>query len=83
MSTKISFFFITLLFCLRNCLKENSPVVETYWESYLSFPYNTSNCGFSNLQENEVDKEAFGYDLRSIPLENINVVNIGFLSDVK
>ena len=56
------------------------PYVETYWESYLSFPYNGSNCIAGNLETNDVNEEAFGYDLKQIPVENIDVVNIGFLS---
>ena len=53
---------------------------ETYWESYLSFPYNSSNCIAGNLETNDVNEEAFGYDLKQIPVENVDVVNIGFLS---
>ena len=54
--------------------------METYWESYLSFPYNSSNCYEGNLEPNDVNEDAFGYDLRQIPKENIDVVNIGFLA---
>ena len=56
------------------------PYVETYWESYLSFPYDWNNCIFGNLETNDVNEDAFGYDLKQIPFENIDVVNIGFLS---
>ena len=54
--------------------------METYWESYLSFPYNRSNCYEGNLEPNDVNEEAFGYDLRQIPVDIIDVVNIGFLA---
>ena len=56
------------------------PYVETYWESYLSFPYDWNNCIFGNLETNDVNQDAFGYDLKQIPFENIDVINIGFLS---
>ena len=58
----------------------NRPFVETYWESYLSYPYEPSSCYPDNLEGNNVNEEAFGYDLRQIPTENIDVVNIAFLS---
>ena len=52
--------------CVLTCYALD-PFVETYWESYLSFPYNESNCYYANNQPNTVDKTAFGYDLKQIP----------------
>ena len=74
----MGFLFFSKLHNGTKSLKQ--PYVETYWESYLSFPYDSSNCYHGNLEENEVNKEAFGYDLKEIPVDHIDVVNIGFLS---
>ena len=71
----------SLIFKFLNGTKSlNRPFVETYWESYLSYPYDKTNCYPGNLEGNDVNEEAFGYDLRQIPVENIDVVNIAFLS---
>lgn len=69
---------IVAICCYLSCQAE--PFVETYWESYLSFPYDENNCYAANSEPNPVDTTAFGYDLKDIPMENIDVVNIAFLS---
>jgi len=64
--------------------EQNLPILETYWESYASFPYDYSTC-LSHTDAQEVDWSDFGVDLSSIPIaggdagENgVNVVNIAF-----
>ena len=56
------------------------PFIQTYWESYLSYPYDPLTCYYGNLTPNEVDETAFGFDLTKIPLDNIDKVNIAFLA---
>ena len=66
-------------------LKElNKPFLETYWESYLSAPYNYNSC-YSHTDPLEIDTSDFGVDLASIPVSGgqsgergVNVVNIAF-----
>ena len=47
------------------------PYVETYWESWNSFPYDKTNCYYSNLEENDINEEAYAFDLKQIPFESI------------
>ena len=66
---------------MRNRTKSmERPYVETYWESWNSFPYDKTNCYYSNLEENEINEGAYGFDLKQILFESIDVVNIAFLS---
>ena len=57
------------------------PWVETYWESYLSSPYDYDNCYGGTL--NPVDETAYGYDLGLLPVGGVDgagaqVFNIAF-----
>ena len=72
-------------------LKElHIPFLETYWESYVSFPYNYTNCYY---HENplEIDYSDYGVDLSKIPVANVelgekgvNIINIAFAkSDIE
>ena len=62
--------------------EKNLPILETYWESYTSLPYNYSTCFGSDPME--VDYSDFGVDLATIPIKGgpsgtgVNVVNIAF-----
>ena len=66
-------------------LQSNSPILETYWESYTSLPYNYSTC-YTHTQPMEVDYSDFGVDLSTVPIagdqfgNGVNVVNIAFAS---
>ena len=64
---------------LEKLLSKNGgrPFVESYWESYLSFPYDYSNC-YQPDNPNEVNEDAYGYDLASLPYDKIDVINIAF-----
>ena len=73
--SSLKFYLILVSFAI--CQAE--PFLETYWESYLSFPYDEYNCYPGNNEENPVDKTAFGFNLRELPLSDINVINIAFL----
>ena len=53
------------------------PFLETYWESYASFPYGKDNCGSWNLKPHDVDDSAYGYDIKQVP-EQVDIVNIAF-----
>ena len=54
------------------------PYLETYWESYDSFPFTVSNCHHLNLEpDNPIDESAYGFDLRQVP-DHVQVVNIAF-----
>ena len=55
------------------------PLLETYWESYLSFPYNYSNMCINDLNPNPVDVFAYGYDIKDVP-DGVDIVNIAFAS---
>ena len=67
---------------LNNLLSQGGRLLETYWESYLSYPFDYNNC-YTQTDPNDVDENAYGYDLGSIPIagngkEGYNVVNIAF-----
>ena len=55
------------------------PFLETFWESYLSYPYEyeSRNCAYNDLNPEPVDDTAYGYDLTQLPPE-VKVVNIAF-----
>ena len=57
--------------------KSGVPFLETYWESYASFPYGEGTCGISNLEPGYVDETAYGYDIKQVP-DHINIINIAF-----
>ena len=59
--------------------KRSKPLLETYWESYLSFPYNYSNMCINDLNPYPVDVFAYGYDIKDVP-EGVDIVNIAFAS---
>jgi hypothetical protein len=67
----------------ENLKKKDTPFLETYWESYTSFPYNYNTC-YSHDSPIEIDLSDFGVDLGSIPIvsgtsdRGVNVVNIAF-----
>ncbi len=67
----------------RELLQSTVPFVETYWESYDSWPYNYSSCYTQTPAD--VDESAYGYDLRELPVGSLsqpgaNVINIAFAS---
>ena len=59
--------------------RSKKPLLETYWESYLSFPYNYSNMCINDLNPYPVDVFAYGYDIKDVP-EGVDIVNIAFAS---
>ena len=63
----------------ENLQKFGNPFLETFWESYLSFPYlyDPLTCAYDHLIPGPVDETAFGYDLAQLPSE-VKVVNIAF-----
>ena len=70
----------------ENLKKKSTPFLETYWESYTSFPYNYNTC-FNHDDPMQVDFSDYGVDLGSIPIvgsdfsdRGVNVVNIAFAS---
>ena len=68
----------------RTRREQNNPILETYWESYTSFPYDYLTC-LGHTDPQEVDLSDFGVDLSTIPVakadvgqNGVNVVNIAF-----
>ena len=59
--------------------RSKKPLLETYWESYLSFPYNYNNWCYNDLNPYPVDVFAYGYDIKDVP-EGVDIVNIAFAS---
>ena len=58
---------------------KRKPLLETYWESYLSFPYDYSKPCINDLNPNPINVNAYGYDIKEIP-DGVNIVNIAFAS---
>ena len=60
-------------------LQAKKPLLETYWESYLSFPYDYSKPCINDLNPNPINVNAYGYDIKDIP-DGVDIVNIAFAS---
>jgi hypothetical protein len=70
--------FLTSIEKFEHLKSHGIPFLETYWESYLSWPYNYNNCAWDDLNPNDIDETAFGYDLSQIPTDSIKVLSIAF-----
>ncbi len=57
--------------------KKSQPLLETYWESYLAFPYNYSTC-YNPEDAADIDPTNYGIDLATWPTDKVNIVNIAF-----
>ena len=57
--------------------KYGVPFLETYWESYASFPYSQTTCDPNYLEPSNVDQTAYGYDIKQVPSQ-VNIINIAF-----
>ena len=73
---------ISVCFCnsvekLNRLKSLQKPYLETYWESYLSFPHSMSQCNPNNPDPGYADVTAYGYDIKQIP-SHVQVVNIAF-----
>ena len=56
--------------------KSGVPFLETYWESYASFPYDQSKCGLTDLNPNNVDQTVYGYDIRPVSYTHLTLPTI-------
>ena len=54
--------------------------LESYWESYSSFPYDGSNCYPSVLEPNFIDYSDYAIRLNQVLSDTIKIINIAFAS---
>ena len=71
--------FLLLLNLGLSLAQFGNPFLETFWESYLRYPYQyeSRNCAYNDLNPDPVDDTIYGFDLAQLPAE-VKVVNIAF-----